>query len=48
MVKYICEECGKDQYSADTKSKSPCIYCGGKVKKEEKCVPIEYQHPKKY
>jgi DNA-directed RNA polymerase subunit RPC12/RpoP len=35
MTKYVCVECNKDQYTADTKNTKPCIYCGGKVKKEE-------------
>ena len=35
MTKYICTKCGKDQYTSDTKSTSPCIYCGGKVEREE-------------
>ena len=31
MTKYTCTVCGKNQYTSDTNSKSPCIYCGGKV-----------------
>jgi transposase len=35
MIKYICKECGEDQYTADPYSDSDCIYCGGQCKKEE-------------
>ncbi len=36
MTKYRCTDCGMLQYTSDTKSKSPCIHCGGKnVKKED-------------
>jgi DNA-directed RNA polymerase subunit RPC12/RpoP len=35
MTKYICNDCGKDQYTADTKSEEPCIYCGGEIEVEE-------------
>ena len=30
MIKYICLICKGEQYTADSNSKSPCIYCGGK------------------
>jgi DNA-directed RNA polymerase subunit RPC12/RpoP len=29
MTEYRCKECGKLQYTADTKSTTPCTYCGG-------------------
>jgi len=36
MYKFICKECGKDQYSSSKeKEKESCIYCNGKVKIEE-------------
>lgn len=28
MTEYICLSCGTKQYTADTKSTSPCINCG--------------------
>jgi len=34
MTTYKCKECGKYQYSADTKSTDPCIYCGGECQNE--------------
>jgi len=33
MTEYICLECGGKQYTSNTKSTSPCIYCGGKCEK---------------
>lgn len=36
MYKFICQDCGKDQYSSwKEKDKEPCVYCKGKVKLEE-------------
>ena len=31
MTKYTCTQCGGNHYTSDTKSKEPCIYCGGKT-----------------
>lgn len=34
MTRYKCKDCGEYQYSADTKSQEPCIYCGGECQNE--------------
>ena len=31
MTEYKCLECGELQYTQDSKSVDPCIYCGGKI-----------------